>query len=100
MHGRNRLRRMIPALALTALVAATAIPAQAQKVSRPSAPVVRAGWSTGAREFLSQIWQGGRQGLHSLFGAEGASLDPHGGAPTNGSGAGGGTTATVGHGGV
>jgi hypothetical protein len=99
MHGRNTLRRLLPVLALSAFVATLAVPAQAREGSRhapKAAPA--AGWSTEARAFLSRLWSGGSQGLHSLFGSEGASLDPHG-APT-GSGTGAGSAATVGHGGA
>ena len=100
MYGRNRLRRLLPVLALSALVAAMAIPAQARQVSRKAAPAApEAGWSAEARALLSQLWQGGRQSLHSLFGAEGASLDPHGGAPTSG-GAGSAATVIPAHGGA
>jgi hypothetical protein len=100
MQGRNRLRRLLPALALSAFVATLAVPAQARQGSRQAPPAApAAGWSTEARAFLSRLWSGGGQGLHSLFGAEGASLDPHGGAPT-GSGTGTGSAVTVGHGGA
>ncbi len=103
MHGRNRLRRLLPALALSACVATLAVPAQARQGSRQvpkAAPAaVAAGWSTQAQAFLSRLWSGGSQGLHSLFGAEGASLDPHGGAPT-GSGTPAGSAVPVGHGGA
>jgi hypothetical protein len=95
MHGRNRLRRLLPALALTALVAGLASPAQARQTPRHA--ISEAGWSMEMRVFLSRLWQSGSQGLHSLFGAEGASLDPHGGAPSAG---GGGAAITQGHGGV
>ena len=101
MHGRNQLRRLLPVLALSAFVATLAVPAQARQGSRSAAPAapaartaVTATWSTEARDFLSRLWQGGSHGLHTLFGAEGASLDPHGGAPT---GAGTGAVVTPGH---
>lgn len=102
MHGRNRSRRLLPTLALSALVVTLALPAQARPASRPAAPVPHtAGWSAEARAFLSHLWQGGSQGFRGLFGAEGASLDPNGVAPTGsgaGVGAGSGVVVTPGHG--
>jgi hypothetical protein len=98
MYGRNRLRRLLPAFALAALVAGLAAPAQARQAARHAA--VGAGLGSEVRALLSRLWDGGSRGLHTLFGAEGASLDPHGGAPAAGSGAGSGAAATQGHGGV
>jgi hypothetical protein len=99
MHGRNQLRRLLPVLALSACVATLAVPAQARQGGRPAPPVGPAAvWSTEARAFLSRLWQSGSHGLHSLFGAEGASLDPNGGAPTgSGAGVGAGAAVTPGH---
>ena len=105
MHGRNRARRLLPLFALSALVATLATPAQARPRSRAAVSITpvaaaSAGWSTEARAFLNRLWQGGSQGFHSLFGSEGASLDPNG-TPTGsgtGVGVGGGTVVPPGHG--
>src|SRR6185369_15673143 len=102
MLGRNSLRRLVPVLVAAALVAGLAAPAHARPVARQGAQAVSRSPLAGLWTYVSRLWTGlagapaGGQGLRSLFGAEGASLDPHGGAPAAGAGAGGGTTAVHG----
>jgi hypothetical protein len=106
MSRPNSLRRLIPALVAAALVAGLAAPAHARPVARQGAQA--AGWSplAGLRAYVSRLWSGvagapaGGQGLRSLFGAEGASLDPHGGTPAPGAGAAGGAAVVRGQGGA
>ncbi|HEV7518248.1 MAG TPA: hypothetical protein VGR07_18265 [Thermoanaerobaculia bacterium] len=106
MSGRNPLRRLVPVLVVAALVAGLAAPAHARPAFRQSAAVGLSSlgelWT-----YVSRLWSGGvagssaSHGLRSLFGAEGASLDPHGNpTPAAGSGAGGGTAVTHGEGGA
>jgi hypothetical protein len=98
MSGSNRAFRLLPALVLTAVVAG-GVPVQA----RPGAPAAhRGGVPQGDWEPFSALWtaisrlwdrpRADTHGLRSLTGAEGASLDPHGGAGGSGTG----TTAAPG----
>jgi hypothetical protein len=88
MSRNNRVFRLLPALALTAVMAG-GVPAQA----RPAAPmahrggIVQADWEPFSAFWtvVSRLWEGPRantHGLRSVAGAEGASLDPHGGTGT------------------
>jgi hypothetical protein len=81
MHGRNRFRRLVPVLAAATLVAGLAVPAHARPAVRPSARAAASSPLAGLWSSVSRLLSGGLSGagsLRGIFGAEGASLDPHG----------------------
>ncbi|HZF10925.1 MAG TPA: hypothetical protein VFE33_19220 [Thermoanaerobaculia bacterium] len=100
MFHNNRAHRLLPALVLTALVAGLASPAHARPAAQRGGDLQREGdlfsslWTA-----VSRLWEGHPGGgsagrdLRRLAGAEGATLDPHGGSTTGGTG---GTAATPG----
>ena len=107
MFRSNRRCRLLSALALAALVAGLGAPAHARPASRQGG--VGEGWAPLASLWtaVSRLWTGevsglagsaAGRGLRHLTGAEGASLDPHGGTSNTGSGTGTGSPAPQGNG--
>lgn len=86
MSLRNRFHRFAPALALAVLAGALAAPAQARPAAPHRAAAEESRFSPFAAfwSYLSDFWQAGAaaHGFRNAIGAEGASLDPHGGTGT------------------
>jgi hypothetical protein len=88
MQRRNRVPRLLTAFALVVVTGGAALPAHARPARPAAAAPAGSPWAE-LWSFASRLWESGpaggsgavaAHGLRSTRGAEGASLDPHGGA--------------------